>query len=218
LTPTIRTLVLGMTAVFVFYVCTPPLNEWVISHLLLGPGLLRGELWQLGTAVFVSIDFVSWLFTIIGLWWVGAFVERERGTRFFILLFLGSGLLANVMAALVTWALAGPLWVPRADGAAYAIVTLFVVFARMWGSRPAQIWGALTMRADYFTWIIVGLGVAIRLARLDWPGLAADVAAIVTGLVVTGGIGQLRELLARRQTPRRYQVIEGGGRRKPYLN
>src|SRR5688572_1488320 len=81
LTPTVRTLVIIVTLGYLFFVFTPPLNGWMLAHLFLGPGLLRGELWQPVTALFLNTRFTGWIFTIIGLWWVGAFIERSRGPR-----------------------------------------------------------------------------------------------------------------------------------------
>ena len=88
LTPTIRTLVIVITLGYLFFVFAPPLNGWMLAHLFLGPGFFRGEVWQPVTALFLNVRFTGWLFTVIGLWWVGAFIERTRGQRFFLKLLL----------------------------------------------------------------------------------------------------------------------------------
>lgn len=218
LTPTVRTLVIIVTLGYLFFVFTPPLNDWMLAHLFLGPGFFRGELWQPVTALLLSVRFTGWFFTVLGLWWVGAFIERTRGPLFFVRLLLGAGVAANLVAAAVSLlpAIGGPA--VRSDGAAFALTAVFVAFARIYGPRPAQIWGALSMRADYFTWILIGFSLIVSAVNGDWAGIAAELTAIGVALVATGG---LRELQGRwptgRVKARRYQVIDGGKPRKPTI-
>jgi membrane associated rhomboid family serine protease len=221
LTPTVRALVIAVTLGYLFFVFTPPLNDWMLAHLFLGPGLFRGEIWQPITALFLTTHFTSWFFTVIGLWWVGAFIERSRGQRFFIRLLLGAGVAANLVAAAVSLIPgAGGIGV-RSDGAAFALTAVFVAFARIYGARPAQIWGALNMRADYFTWILIGFSLLVALINADWAGLAAELTAIAVALVATGGWAQLRARWRAGPGPgrgrARYQVIDGGKRGKPNI-
>ena len=210
LTPTVRALVIVVTLGYLFFVFVPPLDDFLLAHLFLGPLLFRGELWQPFTALFLHARLAGWFFTVLGLWWVGAFVERVRGPRFLVKLLLGAGLLANVVAALVWAVLPGSVGMPRTDGAGFALTAAFVAFARIYGARPAQIWGALSMRADIFTWILVGFSLVVSLANRDWPGLAAELAAIGVALSATGGIGDLRHRWRSARTRARYRVLDGG--------
>lgn len=218
LTPTVKALVIAITLGYVFFVLAKSWNEWMVAHLLLGPGLFRGELWQLVTSLWLNTRFVAWLFTVIGLWWVGAFVERARGTRFFIRLLLVSGLASNLAAALMTWVFAGAVGPYRSDGASFALLAVFVAFARIYGARPAQLWGALSMRADYFTWILVGFSLLVSLANGDWPGVVASVVAIGVALAFTGGVRDLRDSWRQARMRSRYRVLEGGKRKPTYFN
>jgi len=224
LTPTVTALVIAVTLVYFFFVLAEGAREAMVAHLCLGPLLYRGEVWQLVTSVFVHVRPAGWFFTIIGLWWVGAFVERTRGQRFFVGLFIGAGVAANVAAGLVGLAIPGALSV-RSDGSAYALTALFVAFARIYGPRPAQIWGALQMRADYFTWIIIGFSLLVALVNRDWVGIVSELAAIGVAFAATGGIATFRQKLGggggggRGGRPRpRYQVLDGGKRRPTDLN
>jgi len=217
LTPTVRALVIAVTLGYFFFVFAKPLDNWMLVHLCLGPGLFRGELWQPVTALALSTSFTSWFFTVIGLWWVGAFIERTRGSRFFIKLLLGAGVAANLAAAAVSLLPGiGGMGV-RTDGAAFALTAVFVAFARIYGARPAQIWGALSMRADYFTWILIGFSLVVALVNGDWAGLVAELTAIGVALVATGGWGQLRARWRTGRVRARYQVIDGGKRGKPTI-
>ncbi len=211
LTPTVRGIVVALSLAYFFFVLVPALEPWMAAHLLLGPRLWAGELWQPFTALLINTHFSGWLFGLIGFWWVGAFVERIRGQKFFLGLLLAGGLLSNVAAALVARAFGD--FTPRADAAGFALTAVFVAFARIYGPRPAQIWGAFSMRADTFTWMLLGFSLVVSLANRDWPGLAAEVTAIAVGFAATGlGDAVLARFRqgARARKLRRYRVLEGG--------
>ncbi|MES1164999.1 MAG: rhomboid family intramembrane serine protease [Verrucomicrobiota bacterium] len=218
LTPTVRALVIAVTLGYLLFVFTPGLNPWMLSHLFLGPGFVGGEVWQPVTALFLHVRVLGWFFTVIGLWWVGAFIERVRGPRFFIKLLLGAGVLANVAAALVSLVLPGSPGAVRTDGAGFALTAVFVAFARIYGARPAQIWGSLSMRADYFTWILIGFSLLVAIANQDWPGIAAELSAIGVALAVTGGVRDLLDKWRADRTRGRYRVLDGGKRKPTHFN
>lgn len=213
LTPTVRALVIAITLAYFFFVLAPPLDDFIVAHLFVGPNLFRGELWQPVTALFIHARFMGWIFSVIGLWWVGAFVERVRGQRFFLGLFFGAGIAASVAAVLVSRLVLGAVEV-RSDGAGFALTAIFVAFARIYGAQPAQIWGAFSMRADYFTWILVGFSLLIALVNRDWPGFVAELTAVGVALGATGGFASLAR---RRQAAKRgrYRVLDGGKQRPP---
>jgi membrane associated rhomboid family serine protease len=226
LTPTITALVATLTLGYFSFVLAPPIAPWMQMHLLLGPAFARGELWQPLTALVFEDSFLGWLFGVIGLWWVGAFVERVRGRRFFLALYIGAGLLANVVAGVVMALSPAYGAFPRGDGAGFALTAVFVAFARIYGPRPAQIWGMLSMRADHFTWILVGFSLVMGLARADFAFVAAELAAIAVALAATGTLRDLRQRWQERRVRRRYRVLDGGAggagsrrKKKPgYLN
>ena len=213
LTPSVRNLIIGITLGYFFFVLAPVADDWMVAHLFLGPRLFRGEAWQLVTALFLHVRFTSWIFSVIGLWWVGAFVERVKGQRFFLGVFFGAGIAANVVAAAASLALSGAAGA-RSDGAAYALTALFVSFARIYGSRPAQIFGAFSMRADYFTGILIGFSLLLALVNRDFAGFLAEVAAIAVALAATGPL-KLSSLFPTTRSGRaraRYRVLDGGKR------
>jgi len=151
------------------------------------------------------------LLNLIGLWFVGAFIERTNGTRRFLQLFFGSGILAFIALALVARVKPTAL----GEGCSYAVLALFVAFGRMYDRAPAQILGGLVMQARHLSMLLVGFAIAMDLARADWASLAATLVASGTGLVL-GGRGRgitLREALAlfrARRLRRRYRVLDGG--------
>jgi membrane associated rhomboid family serine protease len=214
LTPTVRALVVAITLAYFFFVLAPPVDDFIAAHLLVGPNLWKGELWQLATALFIHTRFMGWIFSVIGLWWVGAFVERVRGRRFFLRVFLGGGIAANLAAAVVSHLTSASGGEIRSDGAGFALTAIFVTFARIYGAQPAQIFGAFSMRADYFTWILIGFSLLLSLVNRDWPGFVAELAAVAVALGATGGFADLARRSRTAKRPR-YRVLDGGKPRPP---
>ncbi len=207
LTPTIKALVIIQALVYLFYVFVEPAKALFAEHLALGPGMLRGEFWQPFTAMFVHLNFLTFVFNVIGLWFIGAFIEKTHGARRFLTLFFVSGILAMVAMGLVmrfkTYTLG--------EGCTYAVLALFAAFGRMYGRAPAQVLGGLVMQARYLSLILVGFAVVVDLGRGDWASLAATLVASAAGFVLAGpGFGDLIGLWRARRLRRRYRVLDGG--------
>jgi membrane associated rhomboid family serine protease len=210
LTPAIKALVIAQSVLFFFYVFVKETREFFAAHLALGPGMLHGEVWQLFTALFIHFDFLGFIFNLIGLWFVGALIERTNGTRRFLQLFFVAGVLSNLAIALIA-----RLGTYRGsdifDGCSFAILALFVAFGRMYGRTPTQILGGLVMQARHLAMILVAWFVIADLIRGDWPRLAGGLVAAAVGLLMGGG--GIRDLLAlwkARRIRQRYQVLDGG--------
>ena len=144
--------------VYLFYVFARDWRPFLEAHLALGPAFFKGELWQPLTSLFVHLDFVGFVLTTIGLWFVG------HGDR------AGAGAAAHVGAVLrrrTCW----PTWSSRASGDSAVsgpsrsstavrsrVMALFVAFARMYGRQPVQFWPTtLMVQARYLVLILVGL-------------------------------------------------------------
>jgi membrane associated rhomboid family serine protease len=224
LTPAVKAFVIADAILYAFYVFVREVRPPMIAHLAVGPGLWRGELWQLVTSLFVHFDLLGFVFNIIGLWFVGAYIERTQGTRRFVSLFLTAGVLANV-----AWAGVAHLRTYQAgdvmDGCAFAVLALFCAFGRIYGRAPTQVFGALTMQARHLAWIFVGWGVVASLLRADWAQLAATLVASAAGYLgaAPGGLREAWGTFRIRRLKRRYRVLDGGAapQRRPskkYLN
>src|SRR4051812_3673832 len=87
LTPAVKALVIVQTVMVCFYAVVREGRPFFVNHLALGPGMLHGEAWQPVTALFVHLDGLGYFFDMIGLWFVGAFIERQHGTRRFLQIF-----------------------------------------------------------------------------------------------------------------------------------
>jgi membrane associated rhomboid family serine protease len=210
LTPSVKVLVLIQAVLFFFYALVRDARPLIQAHLAMGPGFFHGEVWQPVTALFVHSNPLGFVFNLIGLWFVGAFIERTNGTRRFLTLFFSAGILSFVAMALVARFTAFGL----AEGSSFAVLALFVAFGRMYDRAPAQILGGLVMQARNLALLLVGFSVAVDLWRADWASLAATLVCAGVGFVMGGsgfiGIGDALALFRARRLRRRYRVLDGG--------
>ena len=179
LTPTIKAFVVANAFIYFFYVFVRQARPLMEAHLVLGPGFLAGEVWQVLTSLFVNLNPLGFFFNLVGLWFIGAMIEKIRGTRRFVMLFLGAGVLANLAIAAV-WRLrsGGPPFYD--DGCWNAVLALYVVFGRIHGRAQTRVFGGLYLQAQTLAIIFVVWAVA-NLARGDWGGLAGTAVASAVG-------------------------------------
>jgi membrane associated rhomboid family serine protease len=228
LSPTITTLVILNAVLFSAFLLVKQLRVPIQDHLALTPyALSGGEPWQLLSSLFVHLDPISFLFNLIGLWFVGATIERQLGRTRFLAIFFVPALLGNLTIAGVTLLTRGA---ELYSGFGLAVLAMFVAFGRIYDRTPARILGGLVLEARTLTLILIGFALFADIMRGSLPALGGDVVAILAGYVVAGGRGDgLRELFSRfrggggRSKPsrRRFSVVEGGrqeDRRTRYLN
>lgn len=222
LTPAIKALVIANTAVYLLYVFVKEARPAMLEHLAVGESILR-EPWQPLTAMFVHFDPLSFLLNMVGLWFVGAFIERTQGTRRFLTLFFGAGILANVAIGLVA-----SVYGARSvyAGTSMAVLALFVAFARIYGPAPTQVLGGLHMKAHHLAMIFVAWAVIADLLRRDLPSLAGTLVVTALGYVLAspGGLREAYDAIRARRARQRYKVLDGGvpsrakGRSQKYWN
>ena len=228
LTPTIKTLIVVDTVIYLFYVVVRQSREFMEMHLALSAFIFRGELWQPVTSLFVHLDFLGFLFGMVGLWFIGGIIEKTQGTRRCATLFLAAGVLANLVIA-GGFLLLGSARLSFDDGTTFGTTALFVAFGRLYGRQSAQIWPIpISIQARYLVVILTGFLAAAFVTRGDWPHLAGLAVAVAVGFLgaAAGGLTELRTFFAHardvakaRRMRRRFGVIEGGGRRpKKYVN
>jgi membrane associated rhomboid family serine protease len=228
LTATIKTLVLINLCVYLFYVFARDWRWFFEGHLALGPGFFGGELWQPLTSLFVHLDLIGFVMTIITLWFAGTAIERARGPARMSALFFVGGMLSNLVIAGV-WRLRGFGTVPFVDGSGFAATALLVAFARMYGRQPVQFWPiTLMVQARYMVLGLIGIAALVIIAQGNWPWLAGLFVAVAVGYFGAGpgGLSELRTFFANardisraRRLRRRFGVIDGGDRpSKKYVN
>jgi len=224
LTPTVKTIIIAQVCIYLFYVFVRQSRGLVESHLAIGPGLFAGELWQPLTSLFVHIDFLGWVLDILGLWFVGAVVERAHGARRSFAIFLIAGVLANITLA-GAWRLRGAWAMPFDDGAQFAVMAMFVSWARLHGRTHAQLLlTGFTLQARYLVLIVIGWMVAANITRGNWPAILALAVACVVGYLGAGPVNlkEAWQLYKARRLRSQYRVLDGGRKpnkpKKKYLN
>jgi membrane associated rhomboid family serine protease len=208
LTPTIKALVIANTAIYLLYVFVKEVRTPMLEHLAVGESMLR-EPWQPLTSMFVHFDPLSFVLNLVGLWFVGAFIERTQGTRRFLVLFFGAGILANVAIGLVA-SVFGARGVYA--GTATAVLGLFVAFARIYGPAPTQVFGSLYLKAHHLAMIFVGWAIVADVLRRDPASLAGTLVVTAAGYVLAapGGLREAYDAFRARRQRQRYKVIDGG--------
>jgi membrane associated rhomboid family serine protease len=224
MTPAIKTLVIASSAIYLLYVFVVQARPLFQEHLTVGPTMLH-EPWQPVTAILVHVDLLSIVFGLIGLWFVGDYIEQKRGTRRFLMLFFGAGILGNVATGLLV-----PKFGVRAVycGMGPAVLALFVAFGRIYGRNPVRILGSLHLKAHHAAMLFVGWAVVANLLARDVPGLAGTVVVTAVGYLLgaPGGLREAYDTFRARRLRQRYKVIDGGvptrakggGRSQKYWN
>jgi membrane associated rhomboid family serine protease len=220
LSPVIRFLVIAEALVFAFFLVVKQAQPFFREHLALTLATLAGEPWQPLTSLFVHIDPISILFNLVGLWFAGATIERQVGTRRFLTIFFLSGLVSNAVMVLAAAALHAPF---ISAGCGSAVLALYISFGTIFVREPVRFFGALVLESRVLTWILIAFVVLVDLFSAAWSALAAHLVAMLLGYAMVGGRGQgLHRWLTgarARSSRRRYQVLEGGRHGKPpYLN
>lgn len=221
LSPAIRNLVVVQAVLFGLYVMAAGLRAALTKHLALGPLVAAGELWQPVTSLFVHVEWWSFVFDMIGLWYVGATIEHSLGRRRFLVMFFASGIAANLAVAMV---MAGLGWAGVYAGCGDAVLALFVALGVIFGPAQVRVLGPLVLQARVLSAILVGMSIVGALLQAAWPSLAGTLVAVCIGYFLAGGKGRFMSAwLARMKKRRRnvFEVLDGGrvkGGKKKYVN
>jgi membrane associated rhomboid family serine protease len=211
LSTVVKALVVIEAVLFAFYVVVTPARVFFNEHLALGPGALKGELWQLVTALVIHLDPVSFFFNMLGLWFVGATIEHQLGTRRFLAIFFVTGLVSNLAVVFLSVYTAHSM---ITAGCGSAVLALYVAYGTIFDRTPARILGGLVMEARTFLAILIGFVLVTDLAARIWPVMAGHVVAMLLAYLMVGGRGEfVKHLWSRfraKRVRRRYQVLEGG--------
>ena len=129
-TPTVKALVIADVVVYLFYVLVRPSRPFMEERLAIGPRFFAGDLWQPLTSLFVHLDFLGFLFSMIGLWFVGSFVEKTAGHAPVRGRVLRRGHRREPRDRGRLFRLRGLAPVSFDDGCVFGVMALFVAFAR----------------------------------------------------------------------------------------
>ena len=107
--------------------------------------VLQGWVWSFATYMFMHGNFQHILFNMLGLFIFGIHVERQMGSKEFLLYYFTTGILAGIFS-FVVYFLSGNLFAALvgASGALYAVQIAYAVF---FPNSVIYIWGILPLRA-----------------------------------------------------------------------
>jgi membrane associated rhomboid family serine protease len=194
----------------------------LLSHLQFRPAaLLRGELWQVVTYVFVypllTQGIFGFLISLYFLYMIGSQMEAALGSR----RFLGVFLITPGLAALVTVPFAYLLGFPNHvyQGLWVALGALTVLFARTFAHQPIHLMFVLPVRGATLVWISFGILALYAIVSGSVAGVFPAFLAMLFALAFDKGLFQPRRSWLRfrawrieRQLKRRtgrFSVIDG---------
>jgi len=227
LTPAVRFLLIGTPAVFLVQAIADRLTGGGFTELfsLSLNGLLRLELWQPVTYLFLHGGFWHLILNMLGLFFFGPETERTIGPRRFLALYFACGILAGL-----GWVLISGLPDSHCLGASGAIFGVLGAFAGLFPQRPVTLLVffviPVSLRART---LAIALGIFNLLALISPPGQIAYAAHLVGGLAgylyglygVSAGLGrgsfnprQWWNDLSWRWHRRRFKVLRGADRER----
>jgi membrane associated rhomboid family serine protease len=220
LSPTIRNLVLVMGVPWLVYILAAPFRGLADEYLVLGPGVMNGQVWQIVTAMFVDRNPLAFL-NLLGLWFVGAAIERTLGRRRFLIVFFATGLAANLAIALFS------AWWGRwmlLSGCGDSVLGLFVGLGVIHGPAQVRLIWNLVMPARILAGLFVVLSLLFQAMNHAWTAIPGTLVAVGLAYYLCGGRGRdfqdLWSWVHRRIGRKRMQVLDGGktGKRRDSFN
>jgi len=170
----------------------------VASQLLLGPGFSEGQVWQPLTALalFPPEQVAGVLLTLVIQWFVGGQVEARWGTRRYLTVVLGCGLMGYLGTALIG------LGVPEvashsAGGSTPIDLAALLAFGTVFARIHLRVLGLLPITGRGLAILGIVLALISPLARgAAWPQILPSAIAIVTAILwirpFRGGPGSRR--------------------------
>ncbi len=165
-------------------------TTWPTPDLLLSLsnwGFFQGFIWQPFTYLFVIEsgagginlwNLFTLAFELYMLYWLGLHLEPRLGSKGFLTLFLGSGLLSGLLAIVTSWFLNSSTLLA---GCSASLLTLYTVWAFLHPKQEVYLFFILKLYAIQVLWLILGLIALISLSRLDFITLVHYGSATLLG-------------------------------------
>jgi membrane associated rhomboid family serine protease len=183
----VRNLILANVVAFfglsVLQWVAPGVAETVLRGFALQPlRVAHGQLWQLATYSFLSVDILSVLFNMLLLWFMGAMLEEAYGRRWFLELYFTAAVGGAALASGLSFTQAlhlSPL--NTAAGASAALLGTLVAVAMRFGDQEFYLWMLVRIRAKYMVAIIILIDLAMLLKSGNTFGVALDLSGALCG-------------------------------------
>lgn len=172
----------------------PPVTRWLVGACFAGwlanlffgfglsvrlglvPRLFLGELWlwQAVTYLFLHAGFLHFLFNAFMLWMLGRIIEPEMGSRRFLIYFVGCGVAAALLTAVVQ-----PNSVIPVVGASGAVYALLGAFAFMFPNATVYL---------YFLFPVSARTMAILLGGMEFLMSISHANSKISSITHLGGL------------------------------
>ena len=171
-----------------------------------------GTFWQPFTYMFVHREFIHLLFNMLALWWFGADVERQWGSKLFMRYYLVTGIGAALCSIALSWN--SPV---ATIGASGAIFGLLLAFGMLFPNRVIYLYFIIPVKAKYCV-AAFGLLEFLTLMWADGDGVnrVAHLGGMFFGLAWFGyyryglDVGSLWRRYKRKRMRSRLRLIRRG--------
>ena len=147
-------------------------------------GLALGEYWRFLSPVFVHVGIIHFLFNSLGLYYIGYQLERILGRRWFLLVYLMSGIAGNIASGVATVVMSA-----GASGALFGLLGSGYVLESMIGHRIEVMTGRRPRRRVYASMVFINVVFGLVIPGID---NAAHMGGLLSGVVLTRVMLMLR--------------------------
>jgi membrane associated rhomboid family serine protease len=149
----LKALIGANVAVFFAQRFVPPLVDLGLQP----ASVVHGQLWQLGTYMFLHEGLLHILFNMLLLWMFGTELERLWGTRYFLRFYFVTGIGAGILTvvfSLLPFNAAQLVYRSNVIGASGAIYGLLLAYGLYFPDRPIYMYLVFPIPAKYFVLIM----------------------------------------------------------------
>ncbi len=134
----------------------------LLGSLALTPALfVHGEVWQPVTYAFLQLGLLQVLFNMLSLWFIGAYLEAEKGPRWLLEIYfvsvIGGGLIATALSFTGLLHLSPLETVAGASSGIFGLLTAFAVF---FGEQQFLMFFLISIKAKYLVIIYILIALA----------------------------------------------------------
>ena len=212
-------LIAANVAVFFAQALLPGLTFWL--GLRPSAVLAQGQLWQLGTYMFLHGGLLHILFNMLALWMFGAELERVWGTRFFLKFYFVTGIGAGaltVLFSLLPFDFAAALRHGVVIGASGAIYGLLLAYGLYFPERRIYMYFVFPIPARYFVMIMGAIAFYSSLGDGGGVANATHLGGLLVGYLYLKGarVDPLAEIKYRylrwkiTRARKKFDVYDGG--------
>jgi len=178
-----RVIVIGNVAVYVLMLLTQANDANALSFLTFNlNALLHGEVWRLGTFVFVpaySSPFAL-LISLYFYYWIGSTLERQWGTAKFNLYYI-SGALLTVLGVVLASLITGNPYLTAA-GTGYVNLSMFFAFAFLFPDTTVLLFFILPVRMKWLAYLdgaLFAFDIIKAIGAHNWAGVVLPIVALL---------------------------------------